>query len=175
MDMAGRPLKFKQKLQVISIALEPSFISFLEEKAKEQGRSRNEYITALLLSADKETGNLLIHHFSELKKVIEEQQKTIKQYNERLEKIGRLNIEQYLFKEISEREDLKQMVSENKERIIKVLKMDSEVPLTERVDSLANELLKEYEMNKLKEGLFLKHKAEVKAVLKHFILSFLSF
>ena len=173
--MVGRPKKYKEKLQVISIALEPSFISVLEYKAKQQGMSRNEYITALLISADESTAKTLLTEFSELKRVIQDQHKTLKGYSEQLEKLGRLNMEQYLFKQISEREDLKELVLKHKERIQRALARDSEIPISERVEAIANDLFSEYELVQLKYGIMVTKKNEIKAVIKHLILSFLSF
>jgi len=89
--------------------------------------------------------------------------------------LGRLNIEQYLFKQISEREDLKELVLKHKERIQRALAYDSEIPISERVEAIANDLFSEYELVQLKYGIMVTKKNEIKAVIKHLILSFLSF
>ena len=44
----ARPIKYKERMQNISIALEPSVIKWLEDEANKRHMSRNEYITFLL-------------------------------------------------------------------------------------------------------------------------------
>lgn len=63
----ARPVKYKEKLQVMSVALEPSMIDYIKELANESNVSVNEQITNLILTSDKIMASDLIKKFHSLK------------------------------------------------------------------------------------------------------------
>ena len=67
----ARHIKYNEKLQTLSIALEPSMIEYLRETANENNISLNEQITSLLLTSDKLLANSLIKKFNAIKKGVD--------------------------------------------------------------------------------------------------------
>jgi len=168
----ARHIKYKERLNVLSLALEPSLIEFLDEKSKEMKTSRNEYITSLILSADKNLASSLINEFSELKAIITEQALNISEYNTQLENLKNKSISRY-YTDIEDIPEIKEFLEKNNERIKSVIQNIQYFEKVDKINSLSSALYNEFELFILEnKGQMPKSKAIIINSIKKHILSF---
>jgi hypothetical protein len=168
----ARPIKYKERLNVLSLALEPSLIEFLDEKSKELKISRNEYLTSLILSADKNLASSLIEEFKELKAIITKQALNISEYNKQLENLKNKSISRY-YTDIEDIPEIKEFLAKNNERIKSVIRNIQYFEKVEKINSLSSALYNEFELFILEnKGQMPKSKAIIINSIKKYILSF---
>lgn len=182
--MVGRPRKYKEKLQNISIALEPTLILKLEGEADEQGISRNEYFTSLIISSDKKLSQTLLKEYSLLKAALKQQQAITKTYMQELEKIQNKSMSDYLFEPIEDIPELNPLILQYKEQLLNNAQDNekwkqgllTEQPLTTKVliNNLADIILRNFTDEMLKQGKMIKQKKIILAVIKKKLFDLLS-
>jgi len=165
----SRPLKYKERMQNISIALEPSVIKQLEEEAHERQMSRNEYINLLLLSHDQKKSDFLISEIKKLKELKEEMRLYSEQimafYDDKKEEVS-------FFENVKEFPEIDEILNQekHKERLYyQFIQADNPEPLKYRIKGLVNFFYEDFKEQMIKKGKMIKENKEIKSQIKAYI------
>ena len=167
--MVGRPRKYDEKLQIISIALEPTFISALEEEANAKGKSRNEYITALLISADKTLAKYLINKFDNLKNQIKTYSGMIQEFSDKMAKYQTKSLDSFLFDDLPNIPEIYFLFEKFADRIDSAIRQ-KDIPEAYKIDNMSKWLFSEFQNIMLQKNKVVKRPSDVKACIKSRLL-----
>ena len=174
--MIGRPRKYKERIMPVSLALEPSLLQELSQKANDAELSRNEYITGLIVGSDKELAQTLIKEYSAMKQALARQQATTKNYAGELQKIRDNGMTGFIFEPLENIPELTPLIKTHKEHLLKN-KKDNELwkkgllleqPISTKllVEDLSRQIFNDFSDSMIKKGKMIKNKRFVLAVIK---------
>jgi len=167
----SRPIKYKERMQNISIALEPSVIKWLEDEADKRHMSRNEYITFLLISHDQKKSDFLISEIKKLKEIKEEMRIYSQQINtfynshEHEQKAS-------FFEDIKEFPEIDEILNQekHKERLYyQFIQADNPEPLKYKIEGIVNSIFEDFKDLMITKGKIIKQNKSVKSQIKAYI------
>ena len=155
----------------------PDFLAEMyEDRAKEAGKSFNETINYALMSADWELAKEIMQKQESLLQTLQEakkQNRDLKQTLERIEKISNKKLKVEVFAEVEIPDEIKAIVEENREAIIKATKGKKGWGFTEAVDLQTQIILGKLEERMIKQGRVIKRRSLAKLMIKKAITDIL--